>query len=48
MQKKESDYPAGHPHPGTHGVMGGQVRFSIRFRQVSSQAMPTPEGPRPL
>lgn len=26
--------------PGMHGVVGGQVRFNIRLRQVGAQATP--------
>lgn len=33
-------YPGGQTQPGMHGVLGGQVRFNIRLRQVGAQATP--------
>lgn len=33
-------YPGGQTQPEMHGVLGGQVRFNIRLRQVGAQATP--------
>lgn len=33
-------YPGGQTQPGMHGVLGGQVRFSIRLWQVGTQVSP--------
>lgn len=33
-------YPGGQTQPGMHGVLGEQVRFNIRLRQVGAQATP--------
>lgn len=33
-------YPGGQTQPGMHGVLGGQVMFNIRLRQVGAQATP--------